>query len=64
MTGLASIYAEDATVQSPLRSAFYGPGKGIARGRNEVLQFLQESVKRGPVQSRDIGRDIFGTARP
>lgn len=48
MEGLASIYADDATVQSPLVPAFFGPDKGVARGRAEVLLFLKESVKRRP----------------
>ncbi len=44
MAGMATIYAEDATVQSPLVPAFFGPGKGIARGKKEVLLFLEETV--------------------
>lgn len=48
MQGLATIYADDATVQSPLVPTFFGPGKGIARGKAEVLMFLEETVKRRP----------------
>jgi len=48
MEGMATIYADDATVQSPLVPTFFGPGKGIARGKEEVLLFLKETVKRRP----------------
>ena len=48
MSGLASIYADDATVQSPLVPTFFGSGKGIAHGKAEVLRFLAETVKRRP----------------
>lgn len=48
MDGMATIYADDATLQSPLVPTFFGHGKGIARGKEEILLFLNETVKRRP----------------
>jgi hypothetical protein len=59
MVGMAAIYAEDATVQSPLVPTFFGPGKGIARGRQEVLLFLKETVERRPNEKVHWYRDGY-----
>lgn len=59
MEGMSSIYADDATVQSPLVPTFFGPGKGIARGKAEVLLFLKESVRRRPEDKVHWYRDGF-----
>ena len=49
MEGMATIYAEDATLPSPLVSPFFGPEKGIARSKKEeVFLFLREKVKPWP----------------
>jgi hypothetical protein len=48
MDGMAAIYADDATLQSPLVPTFFGPGKAMARGKEEILLFLNETVKRRP----------------
>jgi hypothetical protein len=59
MVGMAAIYAEDATIQSPLVPTFFGPGKNIARGRQEVLLFLKETVKRRPNEKVHWYRDGY-----
>jgi steroid Delta-isomerase len=59
MIGMAAIYAEDATVQSPLVPTFFGHGKGIARGRQEVLLFLKETVERRPNEKVRWYRDGY-----
>lgn len=59
MEGMASIYADDATVQSPLVPTFFGSGKGIARGKAEILLFLKETVKRRPEDKVHWHRDGY-----
>jgi hypothetical protein len=59
MEGMASIYADDATVQSPLVPTFFGPSKGIARGKAEILAFLKETVKRRPEDKVHWHRDGY-----
>lgn len=59
MEGMATIYTDDATVQSPLVPTFFGPGKGIASGKQEVLLFLSETVKRRPNEQVNWYRDGY-----
>ncbi len=59
MTGMMELYTEDATVQSPLVPAFFGPEKGIASGKEEVGLFLAETVKRRPNDKVHWYRDGF-----
>jgi hypothetical protein len=59
MEGMATIYADDATLQSPLVPTFFGPEKGIALGKEEVLLFLRETVERRPDQEVHWHRDGF-----
>lgn len=48
MAGMMELYADDATIQSPLVPAFFGPDKGIVRGKEELGLFLAETIKRRP----------------
>lgn len=59
MAGMMELYIEDATIQSPLVPIFFGPEKGIARGKQEVGLFLAETVKRRPNDQVHWYRDGF-----
>jgi hypothetical protein len=59
MQGMATIYADDATLQSPLVPTFFGPGKGIASGKDEIILFLKETVKRRPDEQVHWYRDGY-----
>lgn len=59
MTGMAGLYALDATLQSPLVPTFYGPKTTIVRGRHEIARFLSETVRRRPEELVHWHRDGF-----
>lgn len=59
MPGLATLYAPDATLQSPLVPTFYGPDTTIVRGRAEICRFLGETVERRPDDLVQWHRDGF-----
>jgi hypothetical protein len=59
LDGLLSLYADDATIQSPLVQVFFGPQKGILRGKNEVRLLLVEALRRRPDEEVHFYRTGF-----
>lgn len=59
MAGLACIYAEHATLQSPLVPTFYGPDTHLVCGRDEIVRFLDETVRRRPNDQVHWHRDGY-----
>jgi len=45
---LLALYADDATLESPLVPAIMGRESGVLEGREEILGFLAEGTKRRP----------------
>jgi hypothetical protein len=46
--GLLSLYAPDATLESPLVPALLGQPSGLLRGHDEIHRFLAEGTRRRP----------------
>ncbi len=59
LDALMALYADDATIQSPLVPTFFGPEKGILRGKTEVQLLLAEALKRRPDDDVHFYRDGF-----
>jgi len=61
--GLLALYAEDATLESPLVPAIIGRESGVLDGREEIHAFLAEGTKRRPNElvrwHRETGRFFF-----
>ena len=45
---LLDLYADDATVETPLAMAILGKPDGVVRGRAELRQLIEEGLRRGP----------------
>lgn len=57
--GVAALYALDATLQSPLVPTYYGPDVTKIRGRQSILEFIQKTIERRPVELLEWHRDGF-----
>jgi ketosteroid isomerase-like protein len=59
LDGLLALYAEDASIQSPLAATFFGPDRAILRGKAGVEMLLAEALKRRPDDEVHFYRDGF-----
>jgi hypothetical protein len=53
-----TLYADDATIESPLVTAFFGSDSGILRGKPAVARLISEALRRRPDEVR-FYRDGF-----
>lgn len=59
LESLLGLYADDATIQSPLVQVFFGANKDILRGKYEVRLLLAEALRRRPDEEVRFHRTAF-----
>ena len=58
-----SLYAEDASIESPLVSHLLGTSEGIVRGRDALRAFITKVFQTNPPQRRRFKQGFFSDGR-